>query len=250
MENKVYPISEIFVSPQGEGEYAGALMGFIRLAGCTVGKPYPKQFYSVHRADLNEVNISDPLPIYTEKCTLYDGREFPCDTNYKMKEKLTLNEITTRIPIDISHICITGGEPFMHDLNPLVAAIEHRGATAHVETSGTIPLRKAFPDGESDKSLWEEDVWITVSPKKGILQEMVERADEIKLLIDDKFNIDNVPVSIMQHKLVYIQPVNFEYTINAENLKRVMELQKQFPSWRVSVQLHKVLEFFTKERVL
>lgn len=257
MENKVYPISEIFVSPQGEGEYAGALMGFIRLAGCTVGKPFPKEMYesktemySPHERDSSRdyEKVIPGLPIYTEMCTLYDNRTFACDTNYKMSEKLSVHEIMKMIPLDIAHICVTGGEPMMHQLNPLIAAIEHRGATAHIETSGSIELRKSMPiEGDLDYSA---DLWITVSPKKGVLLPMVGRADEIKLLVDDGFDIDNVPLCIIQHPLVYIQPVNGEFTVNAKNLKRVMELQKVYPRWRVSVQLHKVLEMYLKERVL
>lgn len=255
MENKVYPISELFTNPQGEGEYAGAMMGFIRLAGCTVGKPFPKEYYQeVNRIYENgsSEKIPPQLPIYTEQCTLYDGRTFACDTNYKMSEKLSVHDIMKRIPLNIAHICITGGEPFMHDLNPLVAAIDHRGATAHVETSGTINLGKAFPSGDPlrNHSIYAEDLWVTVSPKKGILLAMIARANEIKLLVDENFNVDDVPLAIQQHPLIYIQPVNGERTINAKNVKRVMELQKQFPNWRVSLQLHKVLEHFIQERVL
>lgn len=93
---KVYPISEIFVSPQGEGVYQGTMMTFIRLAGCTVGKPFPKEMYVPSqkiRPDKSIQNKPAEFPIYTEKCTLYDGREFACDTDYRVKERLMVEKL-------------------------------------------------------------------------------------------------------------------------------------------------------------
>src|SRR5271155_1867576 len=111
MTEKLYPIAEIFTSPQGEGQYCGTMMTFIRLAGCSVGKPFPKDRY---------YREQDPLPIYTEMCTLYDGRTFECDTDYRVKERLEVSQILDRIPAEVDHVCISGGEPFIHNLNPLV----------------------------------------------------------------------------------------------------------------------------------
>ena len=79
-EEQKYPISEIFTSPQGEGVYAGAMMTFIRLAGCTVGKPFPKEKYQSRKDPIEGAHNIPGLAVYTEKCTLYDGREFACDT--------------------------------------------------------------------------------------------------------------------------------------------------------------------------
>src|SRR5438105_4871049 len=92
-------------------------------------------------------------------------------------------------------------------------------------------------------------LWITVSPKFGVLPEMIKIANEIKLLVDENFDPEKLPIAILEHPKVFIQPVNYEFEVNRENLKRCMELQKQFPRWRVSVQLHKVLEHFIQERV-
>jgi 7-carboxy-7-deazaguanine synthase len=234
-----YPISEVFTSPQGEGVYCGTYMSFIRLAGCSVGRRYPKQEY-----------LENALPIYTEMCTTYDGRTFQCDTDYRRKSILSLDQIMEEVPRGIRHVCITGGEPFIHELSPLVAAIEQRGAKAHIETSGTVPLCRAFSPIEDDKeNPYSKDVWITVSPKHGILDEMVHRADEIKLLVDDDFDIKAVPASVRHHPVVYIQPINFENTINQRNLKTCMALQKIHPNWRVSLQLHKVLSHYLGELV-
>ena len=251
-ESKQYPISEIFISPQGEGQYAGSQMAFVRLAGCTVGKPFPKEYY--------KHELQHPvLPIYTEMCTLYDGRTFACDTDYRVKERLTIDQIFDRIrsleqtpagtELYTRHVCVTGGEPFIHDLDPFLMGCFARLLQLHVETSGTIPFKKAFP---RDSSLINSpnNLWITVSPKYGALPEMMIRAHEIKLLVDEDFKLEKIPEAVIKHPLVYIQPVNYEHEVNPDNLRRVMDLQKTHPQWRVSLQLHKVLSHYIGERVL
>lgn len=268
-----YPISEIFTSPQGEGLFTGCMMTFLRLAGCSVGTPYPKDRYitlglpeqctpgagcdmdmgghtlecAVGKAILKNSSV---LPKYTEKCTLYDGREFPCDTDYRKHSKMTIAEIMKAIPDNIEHICITGGEPFIHNLEPLVN--EFLGnqiiQKIHIETSGTKPLSSAFPT-KGFVELNGSEIWITVSPKKGVLPEMVNRADELKLLVDQNFSVSKLTDEMYAHPLVYLQPVNEEFSVNRDNLKRVMELQKEFPHWNISLQLHKVLSDYVEKRV-
>lgn len=251
-EVKKYPVSEIFTSPQGEGVYSGTMMTFIRLAGCTVGKPYPKEMYkskttmvSHHDHDDEEEVIPAKFPIYTEECTLYDGRKFACDTDYRVKERLTIDEIMARVPKEIKHICLTGGEPLMHNLYPIY---DRSPGMVHIETSGTIDYRRAFPV-RNFISDWGSEVWITVSPKFGCLPEMIERADEIKLLVDEKFNPETLPKEIFDHEVVFLNPVNFEHKMNGANLKLCMNWQKLFPQWRVGTQLHKVIQHYTEEIV-
>lgn len=228
MEEKKFPVTEIFTSPQGEGRWTGHLMTFIRLAGCTVGKPFPKERYQV----MPDEDWA-PLPIYTEQCTLYDGRTFECDTDFRVKERLTAKEIAMRV--EAPRVCITGGEPLMHNLNELLQTLAC-DVEIHIETSGTKSLKDAGIDG-FDRSIKKS--WISVSPKKGALHEMLVRADEIKLLVDERFDEQEVPNVIYNKKNVYLQPVNYEHEINDDNMKRCIEIQKRHGSWAISTQAHK-----------
>lgn len=233
-----YPVSEVFTSIQGEATFSGTRMTFIRLAGCSVGRPYPKE---------DRQPIGD-LPIYSEECVTYDGRKFQCDTDFRVKSRFTILQLLEQIPRGIRHVCITGGEPFIHELSPLVAAIQQRGAMCHIETSGTLPIRRAFsPIEDNVPNDYSKDVWITVSPKFGVLDEMVNRANEIKLLVDEDFDFKLLPTSIKHHPLVFIQPVNFENTINPKNLKLCRDLQVLHPNWIISLQTHKVMSHFLEE---
>jgi len=234
---KLYPVSEIFTSPQGEGMYAGQMQTFIRLAGCTVGKPY---------SPMERRNYA--LPIYIEKCMLYDGRVFPCDTDYRSKSKYTAEELIQRVPMGVDDVCITGGEPLMHDLSTLITYLFGIGKKVHIETSGTI-----YVDLKTD-------VWVTVSPKKGIREDMVTRANEIKLLVNEHFDptkkIDTLPMHhlvdlgiLAYEKPIFLQPVNYEKEVNGENLNRCMEWQRKYPGFRVCIQQHKAISYFIGQEV-
>ena len=236
MKEKIYPIAEHFVSPQGEGLFSGTLFFFVRTAGCTVGKPYPREAY------LNKAHPAYALPIYMEECHTIDGRSFSCDTNFKAKDKLTSKQILDLVPENIERFCITGGEPLMHDLSPLVTEAFLKKKKIHIETSGTIGL-DCLPIHRRD------EIWITCSPKLGARPDVLKRANEIKLLIDEDFNVNEMPEEIMSHPLVWIQPINEEYNIRRDHLKLVMDLQKKFPQWRISLQLHKVLSHYLTEIV-
>lgn len=235
-ENK-YPVSEIFTSPQGEGVYSGTMMTFVRLAGCSVGKPYSKETYAT-------------LPIYTEKCTLWDGRTFPCDTDYRKKELLTMPQITARIPKEVQHVCITGGEPLIHDLSFLIKTLRVIGKEIHLETSGT----RIYWETEETMKNELRNVWVTVSPKEHVLQSMLNRADELKFLVDTTFQLQKpieleILADMAKVKPVYLQPVNFENEINVQNLKMCMGLIEIYPQFRLSLQLHKVLSAYLEEHI-
>jgi 7-carboxy-7-deazaguanine synthase len=230
----IYPVAECFDSLQGEGVYAGQRQFFIRLAGCSVGKPFPKERYSVNSEG------SKALPIYTEQCTTWDGRKFECDTDYRVKQHLSVEELVALVPEDCYNVCLTGGEPFIHDLVPLVYALWMKQIKTHIETSGTRHLNDAFPSSNNDHV--ERDVWITVSPKLNVLDGMLRRADEIKLLVDVNFPVKNdLLKKLANKKNVFLQPINHENTVDSRNLKVCHELLKNYPDWKLSIQLHKVM---------
>jgi organic radical activating enzyme len=70
-------------------------------------------------------------------------------------------------------VVLTGGEPCIHDLGPLLAAMASVGLKVHLETCGAYALAPGF-------------AWVTVSPKwaKLPLAESLARADEVKLIVE------------------------------------------------------------------
>ena len=218
------PISEEFHSLQGEETYAGTPMHFIRLAGCNVGK---------HPSTVTwEIGKDEHFPILKTgkvayRCHTYDGRGFWCDTDFQKSEPMDLDTLLNNTWE--RHICLTGGEPLLHasKLYQISDECQARGIMLHVESSGTI--LELVPG------------WLTVSPKEGFLEEMIDWADEIKLLIDDGFHLDLVPKCILDHDNVFVQPINAELALNPANFKHTMEVLRVRPDWKCSVQLHKLL---------
>lgn len=240
MSEKKYPIAEIFTSPQGEGLYAGVLMTFIRFAGCSVGKKLSEHERAEWLQKDPDFGKNGGIPIYTEKCTIYDGREFLCDTDFRTKEVLTVEQIMAQVAPEVSHVCLTGGEPLDQPLTPLLDALAAKGLKIHFETSGTVDIaERAYPKiGEGiGIQAW---LWITVSPKKNALPKMIGLADEIKLLVDDDFDIEKVPQQIKEHELVWLSPINNEFSLDRRNVDKCVALQRKYGKFRLALQAHKI----------
>lgn len=213
-DNLKYPLTERFKAPQGEGLFAGTMMAFVRLVGCSVGQ---------------------------KVCTA-------CDTDFvTMRKPLGGGLFTAKEIVDwahsIQHLCITGGEPFDRDLLEIIRVFHAatRGAVVHIETSGTkdfSKVRAAYPKGSG--------VWITVSPKPGYLPESIELADEVKVIIGGLGDGPGWPTVndalrwAADDVLVYVQPRNHRFDINTKNLDEAVKLVELYPRLRLSCQMHKV----------
>lgn len=231
------PIAEVFTAPQGEGKFAGTLMIFLRLAGCTVGKRFPSERYTRNIGiDTEHGSYQLPmLPSYTNECTTYDGRQFACDTDYQKKYVMSPQDILSLLqqthPTCMT-VCLTGGEPLMHDVSNLIDTLHGFGYDVHIETSGTIG-NVNVRDLNIDH--------IAVSPKIGFLDIYAAYADEIKILVDENFTFNSLPHSILTvMSKVWLQPVNFEHAINDKNMQRCLDLQLEHPKVKISSQSHKL----------
>lgn len=211
------PLAEHYHSLQGEGVWFGTPMHFIRLAGCSVGQ------YPIGEEGVPTTNRGKPA----WKCHTWDGRPFWCDTDFTKYEEVEIKDLLEGTWED--HICLTGGEPLMHQLvvDELIKSLPIE-KTLHIETSGTVY-----------RDLFDEGVWLTLSPKKGCKVSMIDQADEVKLLVDEDFDPFLVPSDI--NCPIFLQPINHIQSINGDNLQRCKELLKEHPSWRLSPQVHKLL---------
>jgi organic radical activating enzyme len=125
---------------------------------------------------------------------------------------------------------ITGGEPLMHNLDALTAALHAEGFTVNIETSGSSPL-----SGQLD--------WICVSPKKfkAPLPEVMPHAHELKVVVFNKSDFawaEQHAAMVSPACKLYLQP---EWEKRNEMTPLIVEYIQQHPQWQLSLQTHKYI---------
>ena len=197
--NSVYlPVVETFHSLQGEGAWTGVSAFFIRLGGCDVG------------------------------CTWCDTKE---SWNPKRHQLRNVAELTQEAKEKAPGIVVvTGGEPLMHDLNPLTNSLRAAGLRVHLETSGAYPFSGCFD-------------WVTLSPKmaKPPQESVYSHVSELKVVVVNSRELEwaqqqaaRVPTSTLK----YLQP---EWNTHSSSQSLIVEYIKRNPEWRLSLQTHKFL---------
>ena len=190
---------ELFYSLQGEGYHQGKAAFFIRLAGCDVGCVW--------------CDVKDS----------WDASKHPV---------LSVEEIVSAATAHPSRIAIvTGGEPLLHQLDPLTTALRAAGFQTHIETSGSSPMSGS----------WD---WVCLSPKKfkAPLAESIKAADELKVVVFNKSDFDwanSFVNDVNTDCKKYLQP---EWEKSDAMTTLVIEYIKSNPSWELSAQLHKYIQ--------
>jgi 7-carboxy-7-deazaguanine synthase len=209
-------VNEIFYSLQGEGDYTGTPMIFVRFAGCNL------RCYWCDQPDTIAMGYKDR-----------EGKRW--DLKYRRMEQVDIAREAFGLASNCKRICLTGGEPAAHKLDGLVLYLRLQGYYLHMETNGTI-----WQD-------WMSDVQhIVCSPKRGhkINPRVRARAGEFKYIVDKGFGKEQLQEAIGLTNLgvsVYLQPANFHNVLNPDMIAKARELVAKHPELRLSVQLHKWL---------
>jgi organic radical activating enzyme len=198
-ENKeLLPVMEHFYTIQGEGYNTGKAAYFIRLGGCDVG------------------------------CTWCDVK---ASWNADLHPKMDLDALAAAAQAhNAQNIVVTGGEPLLHNLDGLCAALHQNNFKIWIETSGSSAYSGNFD-------------WVCVSPKKfkPALPQVLGIANELKVVVYHKSDIQWA-VAQAQHCapdcLLYLQP---EWSKQAAVLPLIIDFVQQNPRWRISLQTHKYL---------
>ncbi|MDQ3072147.1 MAG: 7-carboxy-7-deazaguanine synthase QueE [Bacteroidota bacterium] len=190
---------ESFYTLQGEGMHSGKAAWFIRLGGCDVG---------CHWCDVKESWPVDAHPILPVTAIVAEAAKQPA-----------------RLAV------ITGGEPYMHNLEPLITELHRKGFEVNIETSGAYPV-----SGSAD--------WICLSPKKfkAPLPDVYNDADELKIIVFNKTDLtwaEEHAARVTPQCTLLLQP---EWSRQNKMLPLIIDYIKQHPQWRVSLQTHKFME--------
>ncbi len=189
---------EHFYTLQGEGFYTGRAAYFIRLGGCDVG------------------------------CVWCDVKESWDASAHPQMSVAQLLEILKGCNPEI--VVVTGGEPTMHNLNPLFGAMKAAGYRVHIETSGTNTMT-----GNPD--------WITLSPKKfkPTLEENLPLASELKIVVfhpSDLAWAEGYAEKVNADCRLYLQP---EWSNKEKITPLLIEYIQKHQKWQLSLQTHKYI---------
>lgn len=184
-------------------------------------------FYSVQGEGVRAGSPS--LFVRFSKCNLLctvATHGFDCDTEFESGRDLSVDEIIAELADlaeDCNWIILTGGEPALQIDQAIVEAFHEAGYLLAIETNGTV----ALPDGLD---------WITVSPKVAEegLQQLV--ADEVKYV---RSNGQDLPQTLVKARHYLISPAFDGKHLDPETLEWCLDLVRNHPTWRLSVQQHK-----------
>lgn len=189
-----YPVNEIFHSLQGEGFHQGRKASFLRLAKCNLA------------------------------CTF-------CDTDYHSGLETDIPGIINRLDAyDCKSVIVTGGEPTIYPLTPLLEALKENGYWVAIESNGT-----------NDLSVYRSLIdHITISPKQHFRP---QTADELRV-VNVNYTAEHILgfEQMFEAKHHYISPLEVDGHMNI--LKTMALLgevnQRSVHHWSVSLQLHKL----------
>lgn len=142
-----------------------------------------------------------------------------CDTKHEDGVMMSDDEIIERVKsYPAKMVILTGGEPSLWIDERLIERLHEAGKYICIETNGTRKL----PEGID---------WVTCSPKENA-PVVIDRIDEVKVVYT---NQDLKPYEAIPAKHHYLQPCS------CQNTKEVVEFLLENPSWRLSLQTHKLI---------
>jgi 7-carboxy-7-deazaguanine synthase len=208
-----YRIKEIFYSLQGEGFHAGRPAVFCRFAGCNLwsGREADRLNAACKFCDTDFIGTDGP-----------EGGKFAtaAELSQRVARLWPLEKNGSIRPF----VVCTGGEPFLQLDSELIAAFRRENFFVACETNGTI-----LPPAGID--------WLCVSPKA--CAELVVRTGQELKLVFPQSGIDPHQFACLDFQYFFLQPL--DGTDLPGNTKLAVEYVLAHPQWRLSLQMHKIL---------
>lgn len=153
---------------------------------------------------------------------------FDCDTEFSSSRAMTAEDIAKSCrerSKNCRWIVCTGGEPALQLDRELLDAMHAANFNVAIETNGTHDL----PHGIE---------WVCVSPKTAEHCLRVLRADEVKYV---RHHGQGIPKPVIDATHYLLSPAFDADGLPEENLRWCLQLVKENPTWRLSVQQHRLL---------
>ncbi|WP_443971934.1 7-carboxy-7-deazaguanine synthase [Sphingobium sp. CR28] len=209
-----YAVKEMFLTLQGEGVQAGRRAVFLRFAGCNLwsGREQDRADAICRFCDTDFVGTDgENGGRFVDAAALADA-VLALWGEADAKERF---------------VVITGGEPMLQLDDALVDALHARGLMIAVESNGTLKATAGVD-------------WLCISPKAG--SAVVQTSgDELKLVWPQEgVDLDELEAWDFPNRLV--QPMDLgDSAANATAEAAAISLVMDRPSWRLTLQSHKLL---------
>ena len=189
-----YLINEIFLSLQGEGYNQGKEVIFLRFAKCNLACSW-------------------------------------CDTDYHSGVEMSISEIIQRLEeYDCKSVLLTGGEPTIYNLLPLLNKLKNLSYWIAIESNGTNDL-------SGYRNLIDH---ITISPKQHYKP---QPTDELRV-VNTHLGINQLAhyETSFDAKYYFLSPLEKKGEMNIYNTMHLVGLanEKLSKRWGISIQLHKL----------
>ncbi len=209
--DKIYSIKEIYYTLQGEGFHAGRPAVFCRFSGCNL---WTGREEDRHKAicQFCDTNFWGTDGINGGK---YNAEEL-ANTIHSIFSESTEKEH--------AFVVFTGGEPALQIDEALVQAMHDRSFEVAIETNGTLAIPANID-------------WVTVSPKANT-EIRITTGNEMKIVFPQP-GINPKDFSEQAFDHFYLQPMDSKDW--EENAIKTINYCKEHPQWKMSVQIHKIL---------
>lgn len=199
----------VFLTVQGEGQMSGLPMVFIRFAGCPVG------------------------------CK-------ECDTDYTLSSRKTAKEIVREVLVvatpAVRWVWLTGGEPTIHNLKPLLAELHSVGLKVALATAGINSVSRGnYYQMEGGRSVRQEGFdFVSVSPHRIDRTLVQKRGEQVNLVfgLNDLTPEECEPV---RKELEAGFSNRFVTTCDGkpETFQQCLDWVYKYSGWRIGHQSHK-----------
>ena len=205
-----YAVKELFLTLQGEGVNAGRRAVFVRFAGCNLwsGREQDRPIAVCRFCDTDFVGTDG-----------VGGGKFVDAEALAVAVLAAWGDDARR-----RFVVLTGGEPMLQIDDALVDALHAAGFEIAIESNGTLAAHPGLD-------------WVCISPKAG--STVVQRTgDELKLVWPQE-GIDPDELEGWDFANLLVQPM--DDVRGAENVRAAVNFAMARPSWRLSLQTHKLL---------
>lgn len=206
-----YPLARqgVFHTIQGEGQLIGLPTVFVRFAGCPVGCP-------------------------------------ECDTDYSLASKVELSELLRAVVAEAKSatewVWLTGGEPTIHNLQPVLEGLHKLGFKVALATAGIREVRRGrdYAIVKGVTQVTEGFDFISVSPHATGPELVQWRGSQVNLVFGlNGFSVEKAEPFRRRWEEGFDHCVVTAAEGDEKALQSAMQWVEKYRGWRLGIQAHK-----------